>query len=140
METELGLHPTNIQLLPELKETFEWVLQNVGEEDYIWYHWIIISKQHHRIIGGILIKGAPNAQGEIEIGYGTDDGFEGKGFMTEALKALIRWAFEQPRVLAVTAETEKTNLASIRVLQKIGMTQYKEVDEMLWWRINKSKE
>ena len=66
-----------------------------------------------------------------------DAGFEGKGFMTEALIALINWAFEQSNVLAVIAETDKTNIASDKVLQKIGMIKYKEVDDMLWWRIER---
>jgi RimJ/RimL family protein N-acetyltransferase len=37
----------------------------------------------------------------------------------------------------VTAETIPDNFPSQRVLQKIGMRQYGEVDGMLLWRIDK---
>jgi len=42
--------------------------------------------------------------------------FTGHGYMTEAVRAMVDWAFQQPNVLSVTAETENNGIASQRVL------------------------
>ena len=44
--------------------------------------------------------------------------YENKGYTTEAVKALSEWASKQPNVKQIEAETEETNIASIRVLEK----------------------
>ncbi len=51
--------------------------------------WIIVEKQERAIIGGICFHGAPDENGKVEIGYGTDNGSRNKGFMTEAIAGLI---------------------------------------------------
>jgi len=36
------------------------------------------------MVGHLCIVREPNAKGEVEVGYGTYDEFQNKGFMTEA--------------------------------------------------------
>jgi RimJ/RimL family protein N-acetyltransferase len=55
--------------------------------------------------------------------------------MAEALSEMCRWAFGEPGVSAVLAETEKANLASQRVLHKTGFVPFRETETMLWWRL-----
>ena len=96
--------------------------------------WIVVDKASNRIVAELGFKGPPNAQGEIEIGYDTLEGHQRKGYMTEAVGALIDWAGTQSQVRAVLAETEHSNLASIRVVQKNGFKQFDQKGTMLWWR------
>jgi RimJ/RimL family protein N-acetyltransferase len=42
--------------------------------------------------------------------------------MTEALHALIDWAFQQPTIYRVYATTDVENAASRRVMEKAGMS------------------
>lgn len=70
-------------------------------------------------IGDLCFKGL-RADGVVEIGYGTYPGFESKGYMTEAVMALVQWASRQPGVLCIEAETDRDNKASQRVLEKSG--------------------
>ena len=72
-----------------------------------------------RIIGNLSFKGIAD-DGCIEIGYGIDDAFQGKGYATEAVTAVVRWANSQPCVKRIEAETAPDNLASQRVLSKAG--------------------
>lgn len=58
--------------------------------------------------------------------------------MTEALTALAAWAFAQPRVRFVVASTERANLPSQKVLERVGMQRYREDDRFLWWRLAKT--
>ena len=72
-----------------------------------------------RIVGDLSFKGL-NSNGMVEIGYGIKKEYEGRGYMTEAVTAMARWASEQIGVNYVEAETDPDNKASQRVLEKTG--------------------
>lgn len=57
----------------------------------------------------------------LEIGYVTARDHWGKGYMPEAVQAIIDWAFQQPSIYRVYATTDVENTASQRVLEKVGM-------------------
>ena len=125
-------------LLDALNEV---ILPSVADKDnnYLYFTlWTIISKELNQRVGDICFKGEPNKKGEVEIGYGTYEKFQGMGYMTEAVKAITDWALDQPGVTAVVAETDQSNVASQRILKKNNFIQYKIVDKMKWWRLRKS--
>ena len=99
--------------------------------------WLMIHQQNNIIIGDIGFKGVPTENGLLEVGYITYPEFMGNGYMTEALKALTYWGFSQPGVKIILAETNKSNIASQRVLNKSDFMQFAETDEMFWWRLDK---
>jgi ribosomal-protein-alanine N-acetyltransferase len=141
LEQSLGLNSFTRTLPDELKEALEQViLPQVAASDNPLYAtlWTIIDKEQKLMVGDLCFKGAPNAQGEVEIGYGTYDSFQGRGFMTEAIGAVTQWALKQPEVQAILAETDINNIASHRTLSKNSFTVYKEVENMIWWRLDKS--
>ena len=57
----------------------------------------------------------------IGIGYGLAHAYWGRGYMPEATRILIDWAFQQPSIYRVYATTDVDNVASRRVLEKVGM-------------------
>ncbi len=106
--------------------------------DYLWStQWQIVLTSENRSIGGACFKGAPNQNGEVEIGYGLSPDYRGYGYMKEAASALCRWALEQPDVTSVVAETDKDNLASQKVLQHCGMIFDRESDEGFFWHMER---
>ncbi|GCD98134.1 acetyltransferase [Embleya hyalina] len=54
------------------------------------------------------------------LGYCLGDAMWGHGFATEAAHAVLRWAFETLDLNRVQAETDTRNVASARVLEKMG--------------------
>lgn len=96
--------------------------------------WIIVDRPSNKIVAELGFKGPPNTRGEIEIGYGTQADERGKGYMTEAVGSLLDWAAKQPAVHTMLAETDESNQASIRVMQKNGFEQFSRRGIMLWWR------
>lgn len=88
-------------------------------ENYIWYTlWFMeLKKSDNEIVGNLSFKGISDT-GIVEIGYGINDGYENKGYMTEAVQAIVKWASIQPNVKQIEAEAEEDNIASIRVLEK----------------------
>ncbi len=140
MERNLGVKITDTELEEPVKEAMRTSLKMVLEnkKDYLWFtNWEIVLKKENRIIGGLCFKGRPDEQGRVEIGFGMQDEHRCKGYTTEAVKELINWAFIQEKVLSVIAETEKDNLPSHRVLEKMEMQKYQENEKMFWWKINK---
>ena len=87
----------------------------------VWYAvWYMELKDAPGVIAGDLSFKGLGQDGTAEIGYGLREGFCGRGYMTEAVKALTRWALAQPGVTRVEAETEPDNAASQRVLERAG--------------------
>ncbi|MCQ4866497.1 GNAT family N-acetyltransferase [Pseudoflavonifractor phocaeensis] len=102
--------------------------------DYLWgTFWLLIRKSDRSVVGSADFKRPPDGGGEVEIGYGLAPGFEHNGYMTEAVRAMTAWALKQPGVRAVTAETERYNLASQRILERCGYARYRQ-GETLWWK------
>lgn len=86
-----------------------------------------------QVIGDIGFKGKPDIRQAVEIGYGLLPAYLNQGFATEAVQALIEWAFKQTEVKAVLAKTESTNQGSIRVLEKAELIQIGSDDRYIMW-------
>lgn len=95
--------------------------------------WFFKLKKENKLIGSACFKGAPNKNGEIEIGYGIEESFKNQGYTTEAVKKMIAWALKQEGVSKVIAETDKGNLASQRILLKCNMEFKKQTTDAYWW-------
>lgn len=106
----------------ELKVAYGEMLANckAHPEDRIWYTtWGITLKKEGTFIGDVGFKG-PAKHHAVEIGYGLPEEYWGKGYATEAVDMLSNWAFSNEEVYFVEAETEPTNKASQRILEKLG--------------------
>ena len=86
----------------------------------IWYApWEMSPKGEEKFMGDLCFKG-PAKNYAVEIGYGIQAAYEGRGYTTEAVRAMTQWAFGQKDVVFVEAETDPENRASQRVLEKCG--------------------
>ena len=140
MQTDLRLNITEATLDEELKYAMKVRLRKVLEDvkNYMWLtNWAIVNKERNKIVGFIMIKGLPNENGEVIVGYGIDEGYRRNGYATEAIKILKEWIFENPKAAFVIVDTEKTNIASHKVLINVGAVKYKETDELVWWKISR---
>ena len=72
------------------------------------------------VIGAAGFKGPPDANGEVELGYGIIPSHQRCGFATEAVRGMTKFAFEDARVRAVVGQTILSLAGSIGVLEKAG--------------------
>ena len=90
-----------------------------------WFGWYALARIGDAgppvLVGGGGFLGPPQ-DGAVQIGYSLLPEFQRRGYATEMVNALVRWAFGQPGVDAIAAETEWANPASVRVLEKVGFT------------------
>ena len=88
-------------------------------DQWDWYAIWMIELKDGTQIGELCFKGL-SVNGIAEIGYGISEEYQNNGYATEAVKAVLEWAFSHPEVIAIEAETESENAASISVLKKCG--------------------
>lgn len=87
-----------------------------------WRIRLIIERSSNIVIGSINLKGAPDAEGDVEIGWGLNEEYRGQGYATEAAAAVMQWAFQQPGVRSVSATIPDDNDASQCVARRLGFT------------------
>ncbi|MFD5109231.1 GNAT family N-acetyltransferase [Streptomyces cinereoruber] len=71
-------------------------------------------------VGGIGFHGPPDDIGVVTVGYGLVPGVRGKGYASEALRALLETA-RTAGVAGVKGDADLDNLASHRVMEAAGM-------------------
>lgn len=108
-------------------------------DNYLWHtFWLLKDKASAVIVGAADFKGAP-AEGRVEIGYATGEAYRKRGYMSEAVRAMCRWALSQSGVDMVVAETDRRNRDSHNVLSRCGFVKYGDGDEgTFWWKLEKA--
>lgn len=139
LENELELSETNITITPEFREALEQAILPMvakNENNYLYFTlWTIIAKAENKMVGDLCFKGLPDADGAIEIGYGTYEDFRGNGYMSEAVGGIIEWAKKQPEIKAITASTNAENIASFTILKKNKFVKIGESEELFHWKL-----
>jgi RimJ/RimL family protein N-acetyltransferase len=80
----------------------------------------VIERASGELIGYCGLMNLDNTE-EIEIYYGFPKKFWGKGYATEAARAVLNFAFNEANLAQVVGVTNPKNTASQKVLQKIGL-------------------
>jgi RimJ/RimL family protein N-acetyltransferase len=83
--------------------------------------WAITSRKDGQLMGAIGLE-IHQKNENAELGYWIGKPFWGQGYCTEAVRAVVHYAFEQLRLNRLKAHHFANNPASGRVLRKIGMT------------------
>jgi len=86
-----------------------------------WSWWYMVeTTSARRLVGVALYKGRPSEDGTVELGYVVLPADRGKGYATEAVRALATRAFDDDAVRAVLAHADPDATASLKVLNKCG--------------------
>ncbi|ONI79568.1 GNAT family N-acetyltransferase [Actinosynnema sp. ALI-1.44] len=83
----------------------------------------VVRKDTGAMVGDVNIEWLPGSHQQAEIGYVLHPDHYGQGFATEAARPLLRIAFEELKVHRVIGRLDARNVASGRVLAKLGMRQ-----------------
>lgn len=90
-------------------------------DDAPWWNWLMVERETRRAVGSVAFGGPPDDDGAVLIGYAMYPQFEGHGYATEAVRAMVDWAFRQPGVRLVRALAPVWNTPALRVAENVGM-------------------
>jgi len=82
----------------------------------------IFDQDTHQWVGQIYVGPTNWDLPEFAIGYVVDVNYEGKGYITEAVKATLCFIFEHLQAHRVRSDCNDTNVRSYRVLERCGFT------------------
>ncbi|HUI24678.1 MAG TPA: GNAT family N-acetyltransferase [Candidatus Kryptonia bacterium] len=83
------------------------------------YAWVITVKPDDRSIGSISVRVRGHA---ADFGYVLNRNFWRRGYATEAARAVVSWVESFADVYRVWATCDCENFASVRVLEKAGLS------------------
>jgi RimJ/RimL family protein N-acetyltransferase len=104
-----------------------------------WVQFSVEERDGGRLVGDVGISPADGEPGVLKLGYTISPAAQGRGYATEAVEALVTYAFETLGAELVRAYASAENLPSIRVAEKVGMRlierfEHREGDEV-WFGV-----
>ena len=82
--------------------------------------WAVLDKESEKLIGWCGLAYLENTE-DVEIGYGIAKSYWGKGLTSEAAAAVLKWGFEELGLDHIVAVAWPDNVASRRVMDRLGM-------------------
>lgn len=102
-----------------LRHLLGWMATDPGATG--WGAWYAVRRDDALLVGAVGLKGRPK-DGTAEIGYTLVAEAQGRGYATEAARALVDFAFSHAEVRRVCAQTLPHHTPSIRVMERLGFS------------------
>jgi [ribosomal protein S5]-alanine N-acetyltransferase len=96
--------------------------------------WAIATPEDNVVIGSCGYVHWAREWRKAELGYDLARSWWGQGLMTEALAEIIRYGFERMGLNRIEALVVPENVASLRVLEKLGFSREGLLREVGYWK------
>ncbi len=103
--------------LEQTRSFLQTILERRRQDPERW-PWVLVRREDKALLGMVELR-RRGTRGEV--GYVLRRRDWGRGYMTEALQAVLQWGFASPDLWRVQAQCHPANRASARVLEKVGM-------------------
>lgn len=109
-------------VLENLDHASQILIQHILPQYHLYQlgRWAVYEKATDQFIGWCGLKYLPDLK-EIDLGYRFMPSSWGKGYATEAALAAIQYGFSVLQLETIIGRAHVENLASLKVLRKIGM-------------------
>ena len=84
---------------------------------------------YEEVIGQISAQEQGNDITIRDVGWYIDPTYQGKGYATEAAKAMIDYMFKEVEINSILSGAVKENIASCRMFEKLGFSKINEIEE-----------
>jgi len=102
-----------------------------GIENNKWIYWAVCLKGTSPLIGTICLWNISDEENKGEVGFELLPNWQGKGFMLESLKEVIKYGFGTIGLQTIEGEVDPANEKSINLMKKVGfekVTYLRETD------------
>lgn len=112
--------------IEQRKEWLDWVKKQypLATKESARIMLAVTLEETGKITGMVGIGNKEEVDNEIEIAYFISEEYSGKGYITEAAKVMLQWAFETLGMEYIIAIVETDNYASQRVVEKCGFEKF----------------
>ncbi len=115
------------------KKITEWIQQDMEKSPVPVYLFAIRTLEDERLIGWMALEGTLFPHGEAFVGIGIGDREAwGKGYGTDAMRVLLRYAFQELNLRRVALDTFEYNPRAIRSYEKAGFVHEGRAREFLF--------
>lgn len=83
----------------------------------------LFIRWEHNIVGAVNLRNISHTMKYGEIGYGVGEEYQGKGIGTEAIRQFVLKIFNETDLRRLFAYVAEDNIASRRILEKVGFVQ-----------------
>jgi aminoglycoside 6'-N-acetyltransferase len=97
-----------------------------------WFQFAVTLRSTGDLIGDCGSKTAADDPRQAEIGYTIGSAHQGNGYGTETARILLSYLFDVRGKHRVTAGCDPRNVASIRVLERVGMRREGHLRQSFW--------
>jgi RimJ/RimL family protein N-acetyltransferase len=107
-----------------LQEVRDFITTRIVQEPNIndsWFQLAIIEKATNQLIGDVGLHFFADQTDQVEIGITLRKENQGKGLATEVLRLVFDYVFITLKKHRIIASVDPQNIASIRLLKRIGM-------------------
>lgn len=106
-------------------------------------YWVIETLAHPGVFQGWVILIPEDATGaEVEIGWRLTRAARGRGFATEAARAVLDHGFATLGLPLIICDMQRANSASMNVARKLGMTEREDpirtTERYVLWELNRA--
>jgi len=134
VETMYYLQDILTHTLEESRKNLETAVAESKSKNRNKYFFAIEDKETGAFIGsiGYTVTEVTPVGKLVEMGYFILSEFHGKGYIPEALKEVIKFAFKDDKVYRISTGCLRENQASERVMQKCGLIKEAEYKSYIW--------
>lgn len=125
--------PEDVMSLEEVRRIISWLTdcyEKNTPECILKFTLAVVSKADQKLIGWCGLGPLEFSPEEIEIFYGLSEDHWGKGMATEAVKAVLHYGFDAIKLDNIVAVTHPQNVASARIIEKLGMIYRKKIERL----------
>jgi RimJ/RimL family protein N-acetyltransferase len=123
----------------------DWVARMRNSAAGPWTHgFAMVERATDAVVGSCAFKGPPDPDGAVEIAYGVEPEYRGRGYAKEAAAALVNYALANDDVRVVRAHTLPQDGPSTHVLAACGFERVGEIvdpeDGLVWrWELTRDR-
>jgi len=120
--------------LEQSQKNLQQAIDQIGLAERKFYYFRIedrLTNEHIGEIGYTVTKRTPLGKC-VGMGYFIRNCFWGRGYTSEALREVMKFAFQEDNVYRISTGCLKENAASERVMQKCGLIKEAEFKEYQW--------
>lgn len=118
----------------DLAATREFIDAQPLSPSHGWFQRAIRLREGGVLVGDLGVCLPKDPQNSVEFGVSIAPPFQGRGYSSEVVRALFGFVFEQLGRHRIHASVDPRNVASMAMLQALGMRQEAHHRESLWFK------